>query len=70
MGHHDLEHAGAVVFVWLVAGGEEAGGGGAGDFFEVVCGFSGEVDKFFVDDARDAVDGSVDGGDLGEFPGF
>ncbi len=70
VGFHDLEHAGAVFFVGFVAGGEEAGGGGACDLFEVVCGFAGEIDEVFVDDSGDAVDGAVDGGDLGEFAGF
>lgn len=70
MGLHDFEHAGAVFLVGFVAGGEESGGGGAGDLFEVVSGFAGEVDEVLVDDSVDAVDGSVNGGDLGEFAGF
>ena len=70
VGLHDFEHAGAVFFVGFVAGGEEAGGRGIGDLLEVVGGFACEIDEVFLDDSADAVDGSVDGGDLAEFAGF
>lgn len=70
MGLHDLEHACAVFFVGFVAGGEQAGGGGSGDLFEVVRGFPGEVYEVLVDDSGDSMDGAVDGGDLSEFTGF
>ena len=70
VGLHDLEHAGAVFLIGLVAGREKSRRGCVGDLFEVVGGLAGEVDEIFLDDAAHSVDGAIDRGDLGEFAGF
>ena len=70
VGLHDLEHAGAVFLIGLVAGREESRGRRVGDLLEVVGGLAGEVDEVFLDDSAHTVDGTVNRCDLAEFAGF
>ena len=55
-----LEDGEAVVVGGLLADGAEGGGGGLGDEGEGGGGFAAEVDEILVEDALDAVEGTVD----------